>query len=411
MTDTDREVSLIRTCILLRVFGSYGIAVELLIQRFNSGLPVDQTRQWLSFLLKEIGDTGAASEIFSSKEEIDKQKESTKAPLTIPKQTKLKYGVVMLSMFDSEVFRSSLTSLKNSGFPGEIVVVEDGYHKGRNCEDFCRQMLVKYVKSAVWVGESGAANLGIEQFDKDTDIVVYSHSDVLWPKNWFGHFNHIWERVYDQNKVGILNLGYLQCKSNVDAALYKLFVDCKYDELVDILLTIKDIPVLADYVQNLQIKNGYENFGFTLDPWNNNSTKLRTMTGRFSPVASFLMQTWQNIGKFDPNMSVGMDLELQYDGLKNHRWNLWTNNAPIVHFVSGDTISIAKQDQKKRMEMINTTSKLFQEKYGIGADHFFSTYFAGTSVIFADEIVKKANEWRFADIDFIFDDFFERLKR
>lgn len=60
-TSCHKEEPLIRVCLLLRLLKRYGACIDFLIRRLNSGLPATQTQQWLSFFLKEIGDTRAAA--------------------------------------------------------------------------------------------------------------------------------------------------------------------------------------------------------------------------------------------------------------------------------------------------------------------------------------------------------------
>jgi hypothetical protein len=418
VTCTDKEYPLIRICLLLRAMRRYGICIELLIQRFNSGLPAAQTRQWLSFFLREIGDTEAASRISPSigRREATDSVRSLNAQEHLSsagsKSPRLKYGIVMPTMFDSDVFRSSLLSLLDSDFRGEIVVVEEGNQPERVCESFCKQLPVKYVKSPSWKGVSAATNLGIKQLESETDIVIYTHSDILWPPNWFGQLNSAWERVYDLDKVGMINLGYIEFHhSAVDDALYELFVRGRYEDLIWILRAMRDIQPLMVYVNDVQIKDMGRLFGLARCAWHDHIAELHLMTGRFSVGASFPLQTWRSLGGFDPDMSVGMDLELQYYGFQNRKWNLWINNTPLIHMKSIDTHTLTGDDKTRFRQQITETYEVFAKKYGWEIEHFLFTYFAETSVIYHDEIVNAANELRFSDIDFVFDDFFERLKR
>ena len=418
VTCTDKEVPLIRVCLLLRAMRRYGVCIEFLIQRFNSGLPAAQTRQWLSFFLREIGDTEAANIIFppighreatDSVRGLNAQEHLSSAGSKSPR---LKYGIVMLTMFDSDVFRSSLLSLLNSDFRGEIIVVEEGNQPERVCEPFCKRLLVRYVKNPRWTGGSGATNLGIEQLGPDTDIVIYAHSDVLWPPHWFGQLNNAWERVYDLGKVAMINLGYMQFdRRQTDAALYDLFVRGRYEDLIWVLRAMRDVQPLMVHVQDVQIKDMGRLFGLARCAWHDRIAELHIMTGRFSVGASFPLQTWRSLGGFDPDMSVGMDLELQYYGFQNRKWNLWVNNTPLVHMNSIDTHTLTGDDKTRFLQQITETYEVFPKKYGWEIEHFLCTYFAETSIIYHDEIVNAANELRFSDIDFVFDDFFERLER
>ncbi len=416
VTSTDRETPLIRVCLLLRAMRRYGVCIEFLIQRLNSGLPTTQTQQWLSFFLREIDDMEAAG-IFSPPTD-RREATDTARNLNAREQLssvssnspRLKYGVVMLTMFDSDVFRSSLLSLLDSDFRGQIVVVEEGNQPERVCESFCNQLLVKYIKNPEWSGVDGTTNLGIKQLAPETDIVIYTHNDVLWSPCWFGQLDSAWERVYDSNKVGIINLGYLQFQSrHSDATLYELFVRGKYEDLIWVLRAMGDAqPIPA---QDVQIKDMSRLFGLARDDCNDAMAKLRMMNGRFSVGASFPLQIWKSLGGFDPDISTGLPMELQYHCFQNRKWNLWINNTPLIHMRSSDYRSLTAEELETFLQKLDETYEAFPKKYEWEIDHFLSTYFAETSIIYHDEIVNAANELRFSDIDFVFDDVFDRLER
>ena len=97
--------------------------------------------------------------------------------------------------FDSPTFQSSVNSILNSDFNGDIVVAEDGRTQKKNCEEFCKSIGVKYVKNKNWQGISGTLNIGIDHLDTKTDIVIIAHSDVLWPNYWFKQLDTAWSSV------------------------------------------------------------------------------------------------------------------------------------------------------------------------------------------------------------------------
>lgn len=424
VTSTDKEEPLIRACLLLRAMRRYGVCIEFLIQRFNSGLPAAETRYWLSFFLREIGDTKAASMIspLPSRPEATDAAFSLNTPEQLSsagsKSSRLKYGIIITTMFDSDVFRSSVLSLLGSDFRGEIVVVEDGNQPERVCESFCKRLPVKYVKNTKWSGLSATINLGIEQLAPETDIVIWAHNDILWPPHWFSQLNNAWERVYDLDKVETINLGHIifprwwtEAVWWTDAALCELFVRGRYEDLVWILRAMRGLPHALALVQDVQIKDMGRLFGLARNLSVDNLVKLRMMIEKFSVGASFTLQTWRELGGFDPDISFGFDLELHYHGFYNRKWNLWINNTPLIHMWGGDVGSLTHDNLMSTIQKITETNKAFQEKYGWEAYHFSYTYFAETAIIYHDEIVNAANELRFSDIDFVFDDFWERLKR
>src|SRR5687768_1829288 len=185
-------------------------AVDLLTRRIRSGQPSGQSRYWLSQLLLASGERKAAAALAP---EPDSERNVRVEPdFSSRQQPRLRYGIVMLTMFDTPVFRSSLRSLVNSDYPGRIVVVEDGYERDETCREFCADLPVTYIKRARWEGSAAAINEGIAAIAGDTDVVMFAHNDILWPSRWFQSFNAAWNEVFDDGRVGLLNLGYLQFK-------------------------------------------------------------------------------------------------------------------------------------------------------------------------------------------------------
>jgi len=392
---SDKEEPLIRVCLLLRAMRRYGAAIEFLQKRYNSGLPEEETRKWLSLFLTEIGDKEAAAKLAPSEKPLPSRASST---------TRLKYGIIITVMFDSEVFRTSLMSLLNSDFQGEIVVVEEGNNKEAVCESFCSKLPVRYIKNKRWSGVSHNVNLGIERLNPNTDIVIYAHNDIFWPPNWFGQLDHAWDKVYDLDKVGAIFLGYLQMVSADET----LFTGSRYGNLSWLLKTMSEMPDQMGYVQNTQVKDTERLFGLALDPWNSDYSRLRMMTGRFSIANSFPLKMWQDIGGFDPEMSLGLEHELQEFCLKNRRWDLWINNTPLIHYMSVDTRKAGAGQVE--FNALDKTNELFAKKVGWEVDHLLSTYYGEVRIIYYDEIVNAVNKLRFGDIDFVFDDALKRLK-
>lgn len=416
VASSDKERPMIRICLLLWAMGRFSDCVELLISRFNSGLPDTQTRHWLALFLREIGDIEAADHIAPTpgRPEAKDYKRRSDAAVRLPsansKSSRLKYGVVMSAMFDSDVFRSSLLSLLNSDFQAQVVVAEDGHRSERDCEAFCAQLPVTYVKRSDWKGgQAVTANLGIEQLAPETDIVIYVHSDMLFPLNWFGQLDYAWDKVYDLGKVDIINLGYIEPRAWLpsDIAVREAFVRGQYDDLLWVLA----YPG-GELVNDVHGHNDMKRlFGLARCRFNDEVGRLHLMSGRFSPAASFPLQTWRDIGGFDPGIAYAMDSELHYHGYQNRKWNLWINNTPLIHLQGGDTSALSSDYSKQFMVMLGAAEETFEKKYGWDLGHFIFTYFAETAIIYHDEIVNAANELRFSDIDYIFDDFWDRLKR
>ena len=415
---SDKESLPIRVCVLLRTMARYGACIDFLAQRLRSGLPTEQTRQWLAFFLREIGDAEAAERLApqgKSRQIVDGRDHVAEGFAQGSgiglRSTRFTYGVVISTMFDSEVFRRSLMSLMESDFRGQIVVAEDGHQPQRDCEAFCKQLGVAYVKGPVW-SCSAAINLGMEQLASDTTIALYAQNDILWPPRWLEHLNHAWETVHDSGRVEIINLGYVQFNPGADAALRELFLRGRYEELLWAFRMMKEVQPLSESFRDLQNHDRHCLFGLGRDAWMDRPAELKMMGGRFSVAGSFLVDVWRGMGGFAPDLPLGLDIELQYHSCANRRWSLWLNNRPLIHVASSDTSRLTNPaDHVKHQQLSRDTSDGFAKKYGWELDHFFWTWYAEACLIYHDDIVRAVNTGRFEEVDFVFDELFERLKR
>lgn len=406
VTSSQHEHQVVRLSLLLRLMKRHRDAIDLLVARMRSGLLAEQSRFWLARLL-EWGHEKKAAALLTG----GAGAPAPDVPTTRRTETsRLRYGIVVLTMFDSEVFRSSLRSLVTSDFAGRVVVVEDGYEAGEACREFCSTMPVTYLKQQRWGGSAAAMNRGIAALADDTDVVAFGHNDVLWPPTWFRPFDSAWNATFERGHLGLLNLGYLQFKRRLDPALYELFLRGEYRHLEWILSAARQVSALKDSrVQDAQVRPGERLFGLSRDLWNESVVDARFMTGRFSVATSFPVSVWRALGGFEERMPYGFDLELQHYCLANRRWILFLNNPPLIHLASSDMRAV-DETRRQAASHLHGTYDVFEEKYGWQLEHFINVYFSETAFVYEEEIVRAANALRFEEIDFVFDDFRRRLR-
>lgn len=399
-----REDQALRIGILLRVMGHRAAAVRVLAARVASTLPAAWSGYFLRQWLVEVGEAKAAATMPDT---------PPSAVESAPRRTatRLRYGVVVMTMFDTPVFRASVRSLQQSDFNGTIVVVEDGVETAEACRAFCESAGVTYVKNPSWSGCAAQLNLGIRHLPAETDVVLSSHNDVLWPSRWLADLDRAWERVWASDKVSLLNLSYLQCSGWVDASLKELFTCGRYDDLVWVLRSMREVPRLMDRVQEVQARPGESPFGLGRDPWIDWMAELRQMTGRYSVAASFPMHVWRELGGFDPDLFYAFDLQLLHHNLTKRRWALFIENQPLLHLKSLDTEAIsAEKTAEVGTRFLTSTYDGFHRNYGWHIEHFLNLYFSESTVVHRDAILKAVNSGRFGDVDYVFDDFARRLQ-
>lgn len=403
-TSSSKEDQTLRLGVLLRVMGHRAQAARLLMARLGSVHPSPWAAHLLGLWLREIGEQKAAAQLPVLDGAITEVRPAPRL------QTRLRYGMVVMTMFDTEVFRASLRSLTQSDFNGAIVVVEDGVESETACKAFCESIGVTYVKNPKWEGCAASLNLGIRHLPPGTDIAISSHNDVLWPGRWHVDLDRAWERVWASDKVSLLNLSYLQCSGWLDPTIKELFVRGRYDDMTWVLRAMREVPRLMDRVQEVQARPGESPFGLGRDPWIDWTAELRQMTGRYSVGASFPIHVWRELGGFDPGLVYAFDLQLLHHNLTKRRWAFFVDNPPLLHLKSSDTEAIsAEKTAEAGTRFLTSTYDGFHQRFGWHIEHFLNLYFSETTVVHRDAILRAANTGQFADIDFVFDDFSRRL--
>ena len=171
-----------------------------------------------------------------------------------------------------------------------------------------------------------------------------------------------------------------------------------------------EVPSLCSRVQDVQVKPEETPFGLARDPWVDWMPDLRQQTGRYSVGASFPLRLWREIGGFDPDLVYAFDLQFLHHALQYRRWAFFVNTPPLIHLKSSDTEYLTEEKVSQiGVQFLTTTYEGFQRKFSWHVEHFLNLYFSESSVVHRDAILHAANEGRFQDIDFVFDDFASRL--
>ena len=115
--------------------------------------------------------------------------------------------------------------------------------------------------------------------------------------------------------------------------------------------------------------------------------------------------------RYDAEMGDGLWLELVYHNIRNRNWGLQINNTPIIHLARSDhTRSRSTPGEGTRInEIVRRNNPRFKEKHGLDYPELLNIYHNETLAVHADEITSAVNESRFSDIDYIFDELYERL--
>jgi hypothetical protein len=388
VTSSPKEDQAMRVALLLRAMGRLTAGLDLLVARTDSGLPSGQSRRMLSAWLEQGGEPAAAASL-------EPAGEAPGVPgRAAHESARLRYGVVMTAPGNPEAFRASVRSLLASDYHGAIVVVEGE----RDCgayRTFCESVGVTCVHGDGTGPGTGPAR-GIRALGPDVDVVLWSRGDVLWPPEWFGHLDGVWDAAWDGGRVGLLNLGYLGFDAAFDSMLTQLFVGQRYDDLEWLLRAIREVPAICEQVRDVQARPGEAPFGLGRTPEADRIMNLRQQTGAVSVVASFPLGLWRDLR---PDSEVAPDLQILRYCVDRRRWAFFVNTPPVIH-LERDRAAAAVPD---------ASAEAFRREYGWDREHFLNVLLSESTVVHRDAILDGANAGRFSDIDFVFDDFSTRL--
>jgi len=270
----------------------------------------------------------------------------------------MKYGIVIPTLFNSEIFQHCLISLKES-FPGKVVIVEEGNTKLLQCKDLADDLGFEYLKSEVWGGPDPLLQMGVKVLD-DCDIVLYSHSDVIFSRSWFDDLNAAWQVAYPTEKIGMLNLSFTQPHSN----------------------------------HSLVVEN--DMFGFCVD------IHQPHRVGRCSVTTSFR----RDVFKRGLNLDIGThcDTELCWNFTQKGQWSCWIANDPLTHmsnhkFGGNDiTLSVQNHTINNYHQIFMNQQKIWLNKYKFDLDYYIDYEFLEVKYNYWDDIISNINRLNFSEI-------------
>ena len=209
------------------------------------------------------------------------------------------------------------------------------------------------------------------QFCRDGDIVITSHSDVLYPDIWFSDFKNNWNDKDNINKISQVNLSFIQVNSFLNKDKEALFYDCKYEELLKYINFNKDFN---NKILNASIEPGFK-YGFAKELWIENPKNLIFQMGRCGVVSSFRASDIFELNGLNKDLFVTFDLEILDLNIKKNRLPIFMRNKPLIHFKSRDTYSLDKKTRDIMGLRFNNMYKEFHKKFGSPVEHYINIFF------------------------------------
>jgi len=307
---------------------------------------------------------------------------------------KLRYSIIVMCTYDTPILRASLRSIRNSDYTGDVILSEDGDRPEKRCEELAREYGYKYIKHTSWI-KSGKVTISAAK-DIDCDIVIVTHSDVLFPQRWFEVVDRAWNMVYDTNKVGMLNVQYYGYISGEASTRIKSLYNSALQEPIEyICTTMRDkLPLIRYSANRLQ----YNLLGMGKCEHNDKRERYMAIPTMMSPCYTINKKF---LDKIDNRVAVSSEINIRYltELIVNKMWEFTITTPYWIHQSSTDIdIVVANNGEYRHEDFENYT-----EAHGFDATHVLCKAYSGIYIGNEYKILRAANTNRFEDIDYLFD--------
>lgn len=324
------------------------------------------------------------------------------------KKLNTNFVIAIMTTVDSDIFKSSIISLIESDFSGQVIVIEN--NTTETCKSFIDKIKniysnITYICSGIYGGTSHAFNLATKSaINIDYEFITFCHNDILWPKKWY---KDTYQTLNDNPELGLYNFSFIQL-NKLDNVSKFYVMNNQYYELKWSLEKLIDTGLKRNIYQDCRLNNNSK-IGLSRDPWNDELSDLRIQAGRFSVASCLSKKIITQIYPFDENLFFGPDNEIHHFCLKNKLWFAWIDNMPLIHIRSFDTRNMSEIRSQKFGNDIKLMEANFKKKYGYNIHCFHNTLFSKCLIKYRDEIEKNLNSKEYEKIEFFFKYFWDEM--
>ncbi len=275
---------------------------------------------------------------------------------------KMRCAAIIPSVIPGNMLNTCVSTMIDGGrFDGDIYVVSFTNLCGRITE---LGKNVKFINTKTKDPDSVDTSIykAFSAFDKQYDLMIYSHSDVIFHKLWWDKLQESWSYV-DKNKVWGIG-----------------------------------IPYNAEHAGAIRKEH---KLGLGIDIYN------PLHGSKFSAAHSFSYQYYADtVNKYGGNTYLALEHLLFYEGVLRHKWSLIANNDNFIDHLFGVDTAIVPGFNMYCGETYSIWHKLF----GTSLDHFVAAWFGLTLNIHKTEILNSINAGDYKSIDYIFDEGLEVIR-
>jgi hypothetical protein len=306
----------------------------------------------------------------------------------------LKYVIVVVCTYNTPELNTTLRSIRAS-YDGEVIVAEDGDSTDLRCKDIANHYSCNYKKFDTWC--VGGTILRWIANNIDSDIIIYSHSDIMFPPNWFEYISNAWGSLYD-DAVGIINTQYYKyagdCVGNYIAGKFN---EGDYNEII----RHKDSGIMSD------IRNADQNrqFGIGVDEHNGYPQGEYRMANIMSCVFSIRNSLVRSIPIEHHKLSAEGHLLLVLHLINNHMWHITATTPRFIHNAGVDVRHVIAANGEFRDKDHN----IFNSIHGFNNSHMLWLTHGGIYMDNESIIVDHANAHTLKELDYLFNIMTDRI--
>ncbi len=280
----------------------------------------------------------------------------------------MKYAIIIPSLQYGDTIKNCITSLLESGYDEDIYVVSPDME---NSAITALGDKVRFVDTVAMVPEAPDTTLyrGFLALEKKYDILIYSHSDMLFNAGWWQPLKELWDSV-DKTRVWNIN-----------------------------------VPQVMTHVL---VTKPNQKLGLAWSEFNPGCHS------RLAPVSSFLCDFYAEVtSKYGGETShFNMEHFLYYEAILQHKWQFMANIGGNVVHVSPNietAIMEATYPGLHAIYLCKAYESWFRH-FGYNLEHFIVTWFGNVMTRHTNEIIDCANDNNYEALDYIFDEGIRMLK-
>lgn len=290
--------------------------------------------------------------------------------------------VVIPVTHNTPYLNASLRSIRYD-YDGEIILVEDGDESDERCKGIARTYDATYIKNDRWRSILSSILIGARSCT--TDIVMFSHSDIMFPPGWYDDITDMWYNA--DERIGMLNTQYYGFFGNVNAYGRELFISGKYSELLDHLQTYHDTRKILNSNPD---RYGIARFEH-VDP---NKYKIANAISQCFTIRGDILRAMDDIDTCELPYTIIMEL------IRLRLWDITASTLIYLHAQGIDrSIMYGKRKEETGYGEVN-----FIKRYGFSSNYVVEAIYSDVYINNSDAIIEHSNNKTLYEIDYLFDE-------